>query len=130
MSSPNIGKVFPNPRQCRDEHRARIAAALRLALQSGHWTKEQIISTAHIDRKTLDNWLNGYCDPTSWRIAEVSKLLGPWFFMHIFGGDVGRAMFERLQARVAAALSQQSMDADLQEIAFQMSELKAAGGKR
>lgn len=120
MYSPKDGKVFPTPQHQRDEHRARIAAGLRLALNSGQFTKKHICEAAQIDRKTLDNWLNGFCDPTSWRIAAVSQLLGPWFFMHIFGGDIGRAMFDRMQARMMDATSQKRMHADLDEVAAQM----------
>lgn len=110
------GKVL-SAQQVRDETRKRIAAGLRLALESGQFTKQQLCEVADLDRKTLDNWINEHCDTMSWKLAAVSQLLGQWFFMYVYGGEVGLALFQRLQDRIADATDPRHMDADFAAIA-------------
>lgn len=107
--SQKDGKTFPSknkalsPREMRDQIRARIAKALGMALHEGWINKGNLCAIAQIDRKTLDNWLVGECDPTGWRIAMVGQALGPWFWMHVYGGDIGLAMWNRMKQRIAEA---------------------------
>jgi hypothetical protein len=91
----------PDFNQTRDLIRARIGRALLLAINSRWITRDELCREAGIDRRTLDNWINGHCDPSSWRLAVVGQVLGDWFWMHVYGGDVGIAMWRRLQDRIA-----------------------------
>lgn len=116
MDTTKARNTFPDPQRTRDQIRARIGAALRMALRDRFVTREEICLRADIDRRTLENWMNGYCDPSSWRMAVLGEILGQWFWMHVYGGDVGMAMYHRMQERLTRARTESDLAAAMDEI--------------
>jgi hypothetical protein len=115
-SSIKTRNAAQNINQTRDLIRARIGRALLLAINSRWITRDELCREADIDRRTLDNWINGHCDPSSWRIAVIGQVLGDWFWMHVYGGDVGIAMWRRLQDRIAQERRRSDLDYAVSEI--------------
>lgn len=113
IKSGNAARQFNHT---RDVIRQRIGRALLLAINARWVTRDELCREADIDRRTLDNWINGHCDPTGWRLAVVGQVLGDWFWMHVFGGDVGIAMWQRLQERIEAERKKSDLEYAVTEI--------------
>lgn len=101
----------------RDEHRRRIASALRRRLTPNTALAPKVLAGAiGATERTILNWKQGYCDPGSFEIGnlfpyflEVEK--SPAFWVEVFG-DIGDPM-----ARRAKLLSERErIDAELNQM--------------
>ena len=84
-----------------DQHRARIAAALRRRLHPNTILHaKQLAAAIGVTPETIGNWRRGYCDPGSYEIGKLFQFFmavegGPGFWVDVFG-PIGAQMMRRM----------------------------------
>jgi TetR/AcrR family transcriptional repressor of bet genes len=100
--------------QGRDAHRARIAAALRKRVEPvGHLRRETLAASVGVSAKTLDGWLDGRAEPSSWQIGRLIVATDAQVWMEIYG-----PIHEEVQRRFEAKLAQQRAEAERERAAL------------
>ena len=86
----------------RDEHRRRIAAAIRRRLTPNTALAPKVLAAAiGVTEHTILNWRNAHCDPGSFEIGNLFRYFlqaekGPAFWVEVFG-DIGDPMARRAE---------------------------------
>lgn len=101
----------------RDEHRRRIAAAIRRRLTPNTALAPKVLASAiGVTEHTILNWRNAHCDPGSFEIGNLFHYFleveqGPAFWVEVFG-DIGDPMARRAEL----LRKRQEIEAELIEI--------------
>ncbi|HEY4163046.1 MAG TPA: transcriptional regulator BetI [Dongiaceae bacterium] len=100
--------------QGRDAHRSRIAAALRKRVEPvGNLRREALAASVGVSAKTLDGWLDGRAEPSSWQIGRLIAATDSQVWMEIYG-----PIHEEVQRRFEAKLAQQRAEAERERAAL------------
>ena len=94
----------------RKAHCQRLAAALQKRLQpAGPWQARDLAQTVGVTPETVQNWLAGQTEPSSWTLARLMGALDPLFFIDVYGPVVA-TMQERFEQRLAAARDRETKE--------------------
>ena len=94
----------------RKAHCQRLAAALQTRLQpAGPWQARDLAQTVGVTPETVQNWLAGQTEPSSWTLARLMGALDPLFFIDVYGPVVA-TMQERFEQRLAAARDRETKE--------------------
>lgn len=86
----------------RKEHCQRLAVALQNRLQpAGPWQARDLSQAVGVTAETVQNWLAGQTEPSSWTLGRLMAVLDPLFFVDVYGPVVA-TMQERFEERLAA----------------------------
>jgi TetR/AcrR family transcriptional repressor of bet genes len=111
---PTVELAIDQDIQGRDAHRARIAAALRKRVEPvGALRREALAASSGVSVKTLEGWLDGRVEPSSWQIGRLIAATDTQVWMEIYG-----PIHEDMQRRFEAKLAQQRADADRERAAL------------
>jgi TetR/AcrR family transcriptional repressor of bet genes len=100
--------------QGRDAHRGRMAAALRKRVDPvGPLRREALAASVGVSPKTLEGWLDGRVEPSSWQIGRLIAATDIQLWMEIYG-----PIHEEVQRRFEAKLVQQRADAERERAAL------------
>jgi len=70
----------------QDAHRARLAVALRRRVEPiGPLRREALAASVGIAPKTLEGWLEGRAEPTSWQMGKLMAACDAQIWMEIYG---------------------------------------------
>ncbi|MEX1108553.1 MAG: TetR family transcriptional regulator C-terminal domain-containing protein [Dongiaceae bacterium] len=87
----------------RKAHCQRLAAALQRRLQpAGPWQVRDLALSVGVTPETVQNWLAGQTEPSSWTLGRLMAVLDPLFFVDVYGPVVA-TMQERFEQRLADA---------------------------
>jgi len=101
--------------QGRDAHRARVAAALRKRVEPvGPLRREALAASAGVSAKTLEGWLDGRVEPSSWQLGRLIVATDPQLWMDIYA-----PIHEEMQRRFEAKLAQQKAEAERERAALE-----------
>ena len=108
--------------QGRNAHRARIAAALRKRVDPvGTIRREALAASVGVSAKTLEGWLDGRQEPSSWQLGRLIVATDGQLWMEIYG-----PLHEEMQRRFEARLAQQRAEGERERAA--LDALKGAKG--
>jgi TetR/AcrR family transcriptional repressor of bet genes len=94
----------------RKAHCQRLAAALQRRLQpAGPWQVRDLAQTVGVTPETVQNWLAGQTEPSSWTLGRLMGALDPLFFVDVYGPVVA-TMQERFEQRLAAARERETRE--------------------
>lgn len=94
--------------QGRNAHRGRVAAALRKRVDPvGTIRREALAASVGVSAKTLEGWLDGRVEPSSWQLGRLIVATDSQLWMEIYG-----PLHEEMQRRFEARLVQQRAEAD------------------
>ena len=100
--------------QGRDAHRARVAAALRKRVEPvGPLRREALAAGVGVSVKTLEGWLDGRVEPSSWQMGRLIATTDSQLWMEIYG-----PIHEESQRRFEARLAQQRAEAERERAAL------------
>jgi TetR/AcrR family transcriptional repressor of bet genes len=101
--------------QGRDAHRARLAAALRKRLEPvGPLRREVLAATAGVSVKTLESWLDGRADPSSWQMGRLIAATDAQLWIETYG-----PVHEEAQRLFEARLAHQQEHAERERAALE-----------
>jgi TetR/AcrR family transcriptional repressor of bet genes len=101
--------------QGRDAHRARVAAALRKRVDPvGSLRREALAASIGVSAKTLEGWLDGRAEPSSWQIGRLIGSTDAQVWMEIYG-----PLHEEVQRRFEAKLVAQRAEAERERAALE-----------
>ncbi len=104
------GNVDPAGPDDRKAHCQRLAAALQKRLQpAGPWQVRDLAQTIGVTPETVQNWLAGQTEPSSWTLGRLMGVLDPLFFVDVYGPVVA-TMQERFEQRLAAARDRETRE--------------------
>ncbi|MEX0807977.1 MAG: TetR family transcriptional regulator C-terminal domain-containing protein [Dongiaceae bacterium] len=87
----------------RKAHCQRLALALQRRLQpAGPWQVRDLAQSVGVTPETVQNWLAGQTEPSSWTLGRLMAVLDPLFFVDVYGPVVA-TMRERFEQRLADA---------------------------
>jgi lambda repressor-like predicted transcriptional regulator len=110
--------------QGRDAHRARIAAALRKRVDPvGTIRREALAASVGVSPKTLEGWLDGRVEPSSWQLGRLIAATDAQLWMEIYG-----PLHEETQRRFEARLAQQRAEAERERAALDSLRALPKGG--
>jgi TetR/AcrR family transcriptional repressor of bet genes len=105
---PPLELVTDQDVQGRNAHRARIAAALRKRVDPvGTIRREALAASVGVSAKTLEGWLDGRVEPSSWQLGRLIVATDSQLWMEIYG-----PLHEEMQRRFEARLAQQRAEAE------------------
>jgi AcrR family transcriptional regulator/plasmid maintenance system antidote protein VapI len=94
----------------RKAHCQRLAAALQRRLQpAGRWQVRDLAQSVGVTPETVQNWLTGQTEPSSWTLGRLMAVLDPLFFVDLYGPVVA-TMQERFEQRLAEARERESRE--------------------
>ncbi|MDQ7250809.1 transcriptional regulator BetI [Dongia sedimenti] len=100
--------------QGRNAHRGRVAAALRKRVDPvGTIRREALAASVGVSAKTLEGWLDGRVEPSSWQLGRLIVATDAQLWMEIYG-----PLHEEMQRRFEARLAQQRAEADRERAAL------------
>ena len=103
-----IELVLDQDLQGRDAHRSRIAAALRKRVEPvGPLRREALAASVGVSSKTLEGWLDGRVEPSSWQLGRLIVATDSQLWMEIYG-----PLHEEMQRRFEAKLVQQRAETE------------------
>ncbi len=89
--------------QGRNAHRGRVAAALRKRVDPvGTIRREALAASVGVSAKTLEGWLDGRVEPSSWQLGRLIVATDSQLWMEIYG-----PLHEEMQRRFETKLAQQ-----------------------
>jgi TetR/AcrR family transcriptional repressor of bet genes len=101
--------------QGRNAHRARIAAALRKRVDPvGTIRREALAASVGVSAKTLEGWLDGRVEPSSWQLGRLIVATDAQLWMEIYG-----PLHEEMQRRFEARLAQQRAEGERERAALE-----------
>lgn len=101
--------------QGRNAHRARVAAALRKRVDPvGTIRREALAASVGVSAKTLEGWLDGRVEPSSWQLGRLIVATDSQLWMEIYG-----PLHEEMQRRFEAKLAQQRAEAERERAALE-----------
>lgn len=101
--------------QGRNAHRGRVAAALRKRVDPvGTIRREALAASVGVSAKTLEGWLDGRVEPSSWQLGRLIVATDSQLWMEIYG-----PLHEEMQRRFEARLAQQRAEADRERAALE-----------
>jgi TetR/AcrR family transcriptional repressor of bet genes len=101
--------------QGRNAHRARVAAALRKRVDPvGTIRREALAASVGVSAKTLEGWLDGRVEPSSWQLGRLIVATDSQLWMEIYG-----PLHEEMQRRFEAKLVAQRAEADRERAALE-----------
>ncbi len=93
--------------QGRNAHRARLAAALRRRVEPvGRLKREALAAAVGISVKTLESWLEGRSEPSSWQMGRLLPATDAQLWFEVYG-----TVHEEAQRLFEARLAQQQEQA-------------------
>jgi TetR/AcrR family transcriptional repressor of bet genes len=112
---PPVELVTDQDVQGRNAHRARVAAALRKRVDPvGTIRREALAASVGVSAKTLEGWLDGRVEPSSWQLGRLIVATDSQLWMEIYG-----PLHEEMQRRFEARLAQQRAEADRERAALE-----------
>ena len=94
----------------RKAHCQRLASALQKRLQpTGPWQVRDLAQTIGVTPETVQNWLAGQTEPSSWTLGRLMGVLDPLFFVDVYGPVVA-TMQERFEQRLAAVRDRETRE--------------------
>ena len=112
--APPLELVTDQDVQGRDKHRARVAAALRKRVDPvGSIRREALAASAGVSVKTLEGWLDGRQEPSSWQLGRLIVSTDAQLWLEIYG-----PLHEEMQRRFEAKLAQQRAEAERERAAL------------
>jgi TetR/AcrR family transcriptional repressor of bet genes len=94
------GDSAPPHSSDRKAHCQRLAAALQRRLQpAGPWQVRDLAQAIGVTPETVQNWLAGQTEPSSWTLGRLMAALDPLFFVDVYGPVVA-TMQERFEQRL------------------------------
>lgn len=100
--------------QGRDAHRSRVAAALRKRVDPvGTIRREALAASVGVSAKTLEGWLDGRVEPSSWQLGRLIVATDSQLWMEIYG-----PLHEEMQRRFEAKIAQQRVETDRERAAL------------
>jgi len=112
---PPVELVTDQDLQGRDAHRARVAAALRKRVDPvGTIRREALAASVGVSAKTLEGWLDGRVEPSSWQLGRLIVATDSQLWMEIYG-----PLHEEMQRRFEAKLAQQRAEAERERAALE-----------
>ena len=121
---PPLDLAIDQDVQGRDAHRARIAAALRKRVDPvGTIRREALAASVGVSAKTLEGWLDGRAEPSSWQIGRLIAATDSQIWMEIYG-----PLHEETQRRFEAKLAQQRAEAERERAALESLKGDPKGG--
>ena len=113
--APPLELVTDQDLQGRDAHRSRVAAALRKRVDPvGTIRREALAASVGVSAKTLEGWLDGRVEPSSWQLGRLIVATDSQLWMEIYG-----PLHEEMQRRFEAKLAQQRAEADRERAALE-----------
>lgn len=107
IASGSVALAIDHDIQGRDAHRARLAAALRKRLEPvGKLKREALAAAVGVSVKTLESWLEGRGEPSSWQIGRLIPATDAQLWFEIYG-----LIHEEAQRLFEARLAQQQEQA-------------------
>ena len=104
------GTAIAGSQDDRKAHCQRLASALQKRLQpAGPWQVRDLAQTVGVTPETVQNWLAGQTEPSSWTLARLMGALDPLFFIDVYGPVVA-TMQERFEQRLAAARDRETKE--------------------
>ncbi len=101
--------------QGRNAHRGRVAAALRKRVDPvGTIRREALAASVGVSAKTLEGWLDGRVEPSSWQLGRLIVATDSQLWMEIYG-----PLHEEMQRRFEAKLVLQRAEADRERAALE-----------
>jgi transcriptional repressor BetI len=100
--------------QGRDAHRARLAASLRKRLEPvGTLKREALAASTGVSVKTLESWLDGRAEPSSWQMGRLLVATDATLWLEIYAPahDEAQRLFD-------AKLAQQQAQAERERAAL------------
>jgi transcriptional repressor BetI len=111
----NIELVTDQDVQGRNAHRGRVAAALRKRVDPvGTIRREALAASVGVSAKTLEGWLDGRVEPSSWQLGRLIVATDSQLWMEIYG-----PLHEEMQRRFEAKLAQQRAETDRERAALE-----------
>jgi TetR/AcrR family transcriptional repressor of bet genes len=108
----NLAVALDPSTQGRDAHRARLAAALRRRLEPvGSLKREALSAAVGVSVKTLESWLDGRGEPTSWQMGRLIPATDAQLWFDVYGPlhDEAQRLFEaRLAQQQEQALRERA----------------------
>jgi TetR/AcrR family transcriptional repressor of bet genes len=108
----NLTVALDHSTQGRDAHRARLAAALRRRLEPvGPLKREVLAASVGVSVKTLESWLDGRGEPTSWQMGRLIPATDAQLWFDVYGPlhDEAQRLFEaRLAQQQEQALRERA----------------------
>jgi TetR/AcrR family transcriptional repressor of bet genes len=112
---PAVELVTDQDVQGRNAHRARVAAALRKRVDPvGTIRREALAASVGVSAKTLEGWLDGRVEPSSWQLGRLIVATDSQLWMEIYG-----PLHEEMQRRFEAKLAQQRAEAERERAALE-----------
>ena len=112
---PPVELVTDQDVQGRNAHRARVAAALRKRVDPvGTIRREALAASVGVSAKTLEGWLDGRVEPSSWQLGRLIVATDSQLWMEIYG-----PLHEEMQRRFEAKLAQQRAEAERERAALE-----------
>jgi transcriptional repressor BetI len=101
--------------QGRDAHRSRVAAALRKRVDPvGTIRREALAASVGVSAKTLEGWLDGRVEPSSWQLGRLIVATDSQLWMEIYG-----PLHEEMQRRFEVKLAQQRAEGERERAALE-----------
>jgi TetR/AcrR family transcriptional repressor of bet genes len=121
--APPLELVTDQDLQGRDAHRSRVAAALRKRVDPvGTIRREALAASVGVSAKTLEGWLDGRVEPSSWQLGRLIVATDSQLWMEIYG-----PLHEEMQRRFEAKLAQQRAETDRERAALEALKGAAKG---
>jgi TetR/AcrR family transcriptional repressor of bet genes len=113
--APPLELVTDQDLQGRDAHRSRVAAALRKRVDPvGTIRREALAASVGVSAKTLEGWLDGRVEPSSWQLGRLIVATDSQLWMEIYG-----PLHEEMQRRFEAKLAQQRAEGERERAALE-----------
>ena len=94
----------------RKAHCLRLAAALQQRLQpAGPWQARDLAQAVGVTPETVQNWLAGQTEPSSWTLGRLMGVLDPLFFVDVYGPVVA-TMQARFEEKLAVARERENRE--------------------
>jgi transcriptional repressor BetI len=114
--APPLELVTDQDLQGRDAHRSRVAAALRKRVDPvGTIRREALAASVGVSAKTLEGWLDGRVEPSSWQLGRLIVATDSQLWMEIYG-----PLHDEMQRRFEAKLAQQRAEGERERAALEM----------
>ncbi len=111
---PPVELVTDQDLQGRDAHRSRVAAALRKRVDPvGTIRREALAASVGVSAKTLEGWLDGRVEPSSWQLGRLIVATDSQLWMEIYG-----PLHEEMQRRFEAKLAAQRAEGERERAAL------------
>jgi TetR/AcrR family transcriptional repressor of bet genes len=113
--APPLELVTDQDLQGRDAHRSRVAAALRKRVDPvGTIRREALAASVGVSAKTLEGWLDGRVEPSSWQLGRLVVATDSQLWMEIYG-----PLHDEMQRRFEAKLAQQRAEGERERAALE-----------